>query len=121
MKDEMFQELMESVRQGAAILRGDAEPSRKFEFAEPDVKRIRESFDLSQPKFAAMLGISVGTLRNWEQGRRRPEGPARVLLRVAARYPEAVLDTVASESARPSGRSRSRKEPAAPTVIEPLR
>jgi putative transcriptional regulator len=108
MKDEMFQELMESVRQGAAILRGDAEPSRKFEFGEPDVRRIRESFDLSQPKFAAMLGISVGTLRNWEQGRRRPEGPARVLLRVAARHPEAVLDTVASESATTSGRSRKK-------------
>ena len=38
------------------------------------------------------VGISVGTLRNWEQGRRKPEGPARVLLRVASRHPEALLD-----------------------------
>jgi len=48
-----------------------------------------------------MLGISVKTLRNWEQGRRRPEGPARVLLQVAARHPEAVWDVV-----RPGARRR---------------
>jgi putative transcriptional regulator len=99
MKDELFQELMESVRQGGAILRGETEPSRRFEFGELDVKRIRETFELSQPKFAAMLGISVGTLRNWEQGRRRPEGPARVLLRVAAKHPEAILDSIGQETA----------------------
>jgi putative transcriptional regulator len=97
MKDEHFQELLESVRQGAAILRGELEPSRRFDLSELDVRTIRESLDLSQPRFAAMLGISVATLRNWEQGRRRPEGPARVLLQVAAKHPEAVLDTVATE------------------------
>ena len=94
MRDDMFEELLESVRQGGAILRGDMEPSRSFQFDDEDVKQLRERMRLSQPRFAAMLGISVGTLRNWEQGRRRPEGPARALLRVAAVHPEAVLDAL---------------------------
>ena len=57
-----------------------------------EVRALREQFGLSQDKFADLVGISVGTLRNWEQGRRKPEGPARVLLRVASRHPEALLD-----------------------------
>ncbi|CAN5727332.1 NadS family protein [soil metagenome] len=98
MKDELFNELMESVRQGGAILRGEIEPSRTFQVVSeeetPDVVVVREKLGLSQPKMAALMGISVGTLRNWEQGRRKPEGPARALLRVAAKHPEAVLDSV---------------------------
>ena len=53
---------------------------------------------VSQEQFAALLGISVRTLRNWEQGRRVPEGPARVLLQVAAKHPEAVLDVVQAKA-----------------------
>jgi putative transcriptional regulator len=94
MRDEMFEELLESVRQGAAILRGEMEPARTTRFDDEDVKQLRERMQLSQPRFAAMLGISVGTLRNWEQGRRKPEGPARALLRVASVHPEAVLDAL---------------------------
>lgn len=94
MRDDLFAELMESVREGGAILRGKKEPGRIFDVDEPDVAAIWEQFGLSQAKFAVMLGISVGTLRNWEQGRRRPEGPARTLLRVAAKHPESVLDAV---------------------------
>jgi putative transcriptional regulator len=63
-----------------------------------DIKRVRERYNLTQSEFAALLGISVSTLRNWEQGRRVPEGPARVLLHVAAKHPEAVLDAVRSRS-----------------------
>lgn len=95
MLDDLFGELLESVRQGGAILRGEMEPARSFHFSDDDVKELRERLQLSQPRFAAMLGISVGTLRNWEQGRRKPEGPARALLRVAAVHPEAVLDALA--------------------------
>jgi hypothetical protein len=51
-------------------------------------------YQLSQSEFAALLGISVATLRNWEQGRRTPEGPARILLQVAAKHPDAVWDVV---------------------------
>ncbi len=94
MHKELFEELLESVRQGGAILRGELEPARTFELSEPDVCAIRSRFGLSQEKFASLIGISVATLRNWEQGRRKPEGAARVLLRVAAQHPEAVLDVV---------------------------
>ncbi len=94
MKKDLFDELLESVREGGAILRGERKPSRAYRFEEPDVKEVRQRYGLSQEKFAALMGISVGTLRNWEQGRRHPEGSARVLLRVVSRHPEAVLDVV---------------------------
>ena len=94
MNDDLFKELVASVREGGAILRDSRSAGRTFEFEEPDVVAIRDEYGLSQAKFAALLGISVRTLQNWEQGRRRPHGTARVLLRVAARHPQAVLDVV---------------------------
>jgi putative transcriptional regulator len=94
MKEELFKELVASVREGGAILRGEVEPSRTFQMEGPDIKRIRADYQLSQSEFAAMLGISVAMLRSWEQGKKIPEGPARVLLQVAAKHPEAVWDTV---------------------------
>ncbi len=100
MKKELFDELLESVREGGEILRGEREPSRRFSFEEPDVRSLREKHGLSQPKFAALMGISVGTLRNWEQGRRKPEGSARVLLRVVERHPEAVFESMADDAPR---------------------
>jgi putative transcriptional regulator len=57
-----------------------------------NVVRIRERLSLTQPKFAALLGISLATLRNWEQGRRIPEGPARVLLTVVDKHPEVLRE-----------------------------
>lgn len=94
MNDKLFQELLESVKQGGEIIRGKKKPGREFNFKNPDVKLIRQKYGLSQNKFAQLLGISPATLRNWEQGRRKPEGPARVLLLVAEKHPEAVLDSV---------------------------
>ncbi len=94
MKDELFEELVSSVREGGAILRGEKRPARAFTVKGPDLRRLRANYRLSQNDFAALLGISVKTLRNWEQGRRTPDGPARVLLQVAARHPEAVWDVV---------------------------
>ena len=94
MKDELFNELVTSIREGGAILRGEKKPARSFKITAPNIKRIRAGYKLSQQEFAALLGISVATLRNWEQGRRMPEGPARVLLQVAARYPDIVWDVV---------------------------
>ena len=94
MNDELFSELVESVKEGGAVLRGEREASRQKAFDAPDVASIRRGYGLSQSKFAALLGISVRTLQNWEQGRRDPHGPARVLLRVAAKHPRAVLDAV---------------------------
>lgn len=94
MKNELFADLIESVREGGAILEGKKAPSRGFTVEPLDVKKIREAYDLSQAELAALLGISVDTLQNWEQGRRQPAGPAKVLLRVVAKHPEAVWDVV---------------------------
>jgi len=112
MKDTLFQELLESVREGAAILRGKRKPSRAFKVTENEVRMLRERYGLSQHKFAALMGISLGTLRNWEQGRRRPEGSARVLLRVVAKHPEAVLDAVGEAmEVTPNHCARARPRP----------
>ena len=92
MKKELFEELLESVKQGAAIMKGKMKPSRSMTFPESEVKKIRDQYGLSQTKFASLMGISVATLQNWEQGRRKPEGPSLVLLRVVAEHPEAILD-----------------------------
>ena len=59
-----------------------------------DVKAIREKTGLSQQSFCAAFGVSLGTLRHWEQGLRSPRGPARVLLKVVDRDPEAVIRVV---------------------------
>ena len=94
MNNELFNELVASLREGGAILREEEDASQTFVVDEPDVVAIREEYGLSQAKFAALLGISVRTLQNWEQGRRRPQGPAKVLLRVASKHPQAVLNVV---------------------------
>lgn len=94
MSDELFAERLEIAREGGAILRGEKEASRTFVVEAPDVKQIRERYELSQTEFAALLGISIKTLQNWEQGRRSPRGAARVLLQVAAKHPDAVWDVV---------------------------
>lgn len=59
-----------------------------------DVKAIREGTGMSQERFCATFGISLGTLRHWEQGLRSPRGAARVLLRVVKQNPQAVIDAV---------------------------
>ena len=94
MRKREFESLLESVRQAGKIRRGEIASSRRFEFDPDDIRGIRDRLELSQPEFARMIGVSVATLRNWEQGRRRPEGPARALLRIAAIHPEAVLDAL---------------------------
>ena len=58
----------------------------------PDVASIRAKTGLSQARFAVLLGVSVRTLQDWEQGRRAPSGAARTLLMVADRNPHALLD-----------------------------
>jgi len=103
-KDELFNQLVASVREGGDILQGRADPSRSFAMEAPDVKRLRARYRLSQRQFAALLGISAGTLRNWEQGRRTPEGAARVLLQVADKHPEVIFDTVHSDAPQNTSR-----------------
>ena len=114
MRQALFDELLESVKEAKAIARGRRAPSRTFSAAEilhgqhPDVARLRKHFRLSQSKFAALLGISVDTLQNWEQKRRTPDGPARVLLRIAAAHPDALL-SVAGAPTREAIRSSDRR------------
>ena len=90
MKAEAFEELLTSVRQAGRIHRGEARAARRTTYRPADVKAIRAELGQTQEAFAAMIGVSVATLRNWEQGRRTPEGPALALLRVAAAEPQAV-------------------------------
>jgi putative transcriptional regulator len=94
MKEALFQELIASVREGGAILRSERKPSRRFKVDAKGVRSIRESTQLSQAEFARLIGVSVRTLQNWEQERRKPTGPAAALLRVIQREPEAALRAI---------------------------
>ena len=100
MKAAAFAQLTKSIRQAGAIRRGEARPSRVTVFDPADVKAIRAKLRCSQPEFALMIGVSVATLRNWEQGRRTPDGPALALLRVAAANPKAVARALRSRGVR---------------------
>ena len=97
MKDAAFQELLSRIRQAGRIRRGRLKPARVMTFRPADVKSIRHTLKASQTEFALMIGVSVATLRNWEQGRRTPDGPALALLRVAARNPRAVAEALHRE------------------------
>ena len=79
-------EILESVR---AIKRDEG---RRIEVDEPDVRLVREKVGVSQSTFAALLGVSPRTLQDWEQGRRKPSGPARSLLRIAEKHPEVLIE-----------------------------
>lgn len=96
MKNAAFQDLVSSIREAGAIRRGERKPAREAVFKPANVKAVRKKLAQSQPEFALMIGVSVATLRNWEQGRRTPEGPALALLRIAARNPKAVVEALHS-------------------------
>jgi len=87
-----FEGIMEGLNDALAIAEGRAEPgSYRIHVPENvDVREIRKRFGLTQSEFAAAFGFSVGALRDWEQGRGRPAGTARVLLKVIEREPAAV-------------------------------
>jgi putative transcriptional regulator len=88
MNNEMFNELLASVKEMDEIAKGKKTPARRFEYPEPEVKVIREKTGLSQSRFAMLIGVSKRTLENWEQGRRHPTGPAKALLKILAADPE---------------------------------
>lgn len=100
MKKAQFEELLESVREMKAIEKGQKKASRTFVFPPPNARQIRRKFQLTQSDFARLIGISVSTLRNWEQGVRVPEGPAQVLLRIADAHPEAVFEVTSQYGVR---------------------
>lgn len=90
-----FASLFESVTQMDEIVHGVREPSREFHIDAIGVTDIRKATGLSQAKFATLIDVQVGTLRNWEQGRREPTGPAKALLRAISRDPKNVLQALA--------------------------
>lgn len=96
MKEADFQNLLQGIREAGAYLRGNKRAASRVDHIDPEsVAAIRAKLRLSQKAFSSAFGISPATLRNWEQGRRKPTGAARVLLRVAAKHPRAVLEAVA--------------------------
>ena len=94
MKPERFSELLDSIREGGKILRGEMEPSRVTVGTVNRVRTIRERTSLSQSEFAEMIGVSVKTLQNWEQDRRKPTGPAEALLRIIAHQPKLAIQAI---------------------------
>jgi putative transcriptional regulator len=94
MKDEDFQKLLLSVKQMGTLMRSEKLTHRRTTLTDLNVKRLRERTGLTQSDFSQMIGVSIRTLQNWEQGRREPEGPAKALLRVVERNPEAVLSAL---------------------------
>lgn len=91
MKNKDFKDLLTSIDQARNIHAGKLKTGRVFKFNPVIVKRIRMKLHASQVTFAHMIGVSVDTLQNWEQGRRRPEGPALALLKVAEANPRIVM------------------------------
>jgi len=96
MKEQDFNNLIESIKQAGKIRRGEIKPERIFTYSPADIKNIRSNLKLSQSEFAMMIGVSVSTLQNWEQGRRHPEGPARALLKIASEKPDALLEALSA-------------------------
>src|SRR5215213_9762912 len=94
-----FDELVGSIKEAGRIHRGEAKASRTFVFEPEDVRANPEKLHKSQSEFARMIGVSVATLQNWEQGRRQPEGPARALLVVAAKAPQGRSKSIGRSSA----------------------
>lgn len=99
MNKKDFDNLVTSIRQAGKIRRGEMKPGRVTELAPRDVRAIRQRLGKSQSEFARMIGVSVSTLQNWEQGRRKPHGPARALLKVAAHSPKAVSSALGRKPA----------------------
>src|SRR5665213_1077346 len=90
MKDKQFKELLDSVKEAGEIMHGNRKSSRIF-YVGSRIKEIRSELGQSQSEFAELLRIPVSTLRNWEQGRRIPQGPAQSLLTIVEHLPKQSL------------------------------
>lgn len=86
-----YNKILAGAEDALSFVAGNEATVTLHEITPVDVKRIRQKTGLSQPKFAKLFQIAVGTLRNWEQGRRQPEGPAVALLRVIDKEPETTI------------------------------
>jgi DNA-binding transcriptional regulator YiaG len=101
MRDDQFHELLQSVREAGAWLRGeDVEPSRVTFVGEPDPRQVRAELGMSHEAFAAALCITPGDLTRWERGHRDPHGAAARLLWIAAHHPDVFRDSATRTNAR---------------------
>jgi len=98
MKKNHFEEFKKSVKQMKNIEKGVSKPSRVYKY--PDVKKIRKKLHVSQKELSEQLGISNRTLQNWEQSRRAPTGPARVLLNLLELQPNLLYQASGHTSSR---------------------
>lgn len=103
-------QIIEAAQEALRFARGEDTGARVTIMESPDVPAIRKKLGFTQEEFARRFGVSIGTLRNWEQGARLPDGPARVLLTVIDREPEAV------KRALVRGPTKRAAKPAAKTV-----
>lgn len=91
MDDKLFEELTVSIRQAGEIRREEKQPSRRKQLDAVNIAELRRSMGLTQTDLAGLIGVPVSTLRNWEQGRRTPRGPALALLTAVERDPLHVI------------------------------
>ena len=91
MEKNLFDDLVNSLKEAKAINNGEITASRRFTVVPIDVKAVRAKTGLTQSEFAQMIQISTRTLQNWEQRRRNPTGPAAALLKIVSAAPEVAL------------------------------
>lgn len=97
MDNSHFEKLLKGVREMKRHAAGKAvRGARVTKVNEPDVRAIRLAANISQTQFAALIGVNVRTLQNWEQRRTRPSGPARVLLKIVASNPKSAIEALHS-------------------------
>jgi len=96
MDKELFEDLVQSLKEAKAITKGEMQPSRRFTVEAPDVRALREKTGLSQAEFAGLMRVSIKTLQNWEQHRRTPTGPAAALLHIVKINPDLAMRSLNS-------------------------
>jgi len=89
-----YKSISKGLNEAVEYSKGNTNGVREFRPKHIDVKKLRQRIGMSQPKFAASFGISLGTLRHWERGDRYPQGPALVLLNLLSKDPNTVLDVL---------------------------
>jgi putative transcriptional regulator len=94
-KQGNFDEVLAYVKQATELARAGHASEHRLQINALTIRELRGRTKLSQPEFAALLGVELSTLRNWEQGRREPTGPARALLRAIRNDPENVIRALA--------------------------
>jgi len=97
---DLFESIRRGLEEAVAHSQGEKTGVRLFTPEEVNVKKVREKTGLTQEQFAATFGISLGTLRHWERGDRKPHGPALVLLNAVAKEPGTLLRILTGDQSR---------------------